>query len=90
MVTQNSAAAFEALMQKKPVITCARSDFWHATLTARNVGDLREALLHGSEAMANFAFEKYFYWLLSRNCLEPQQDDFAARAWARIRDKAYL
>ncbi|MGR3344621.1 MAG: capsular polysaccharide export protein, LipB/KpsS family [Paracoccaceae bacterium] len=90
VITQNSAAAFEALMQKKPVITCARSDFWHATLTARRVGDLREALLYGPEVMANFAYEKYFYWFLSRNCLEPQQDDFAARAWARIRDKAYL
>ena len=90
VVTQNSAAGFEALMQKKPVITCARSDFWHATLTARSTGDLREALKYGPEVMAEFAYEKYFYWFLGRNCLEPQQEDFAPRAWARIRDKAYL
>jgi hypothetical protein len=90
VVTLNSAAAFEALMQKKPVITCARSDFWHATLSARSTGDLREALKYGPEVMASFAYEKFFYWFLGRNCLEPQQEDFAARAWARIREKAYL
>ena len=90
VVTQNSAAGFETLMQKKPVITCARSDFWHATLTARCTHDLREALMYGPEVMAGFAYEKFFYWFLSLNCLESQQDDFAPRAWARIRDKAYL
>ena len=90
VVTQNSAAGFEALMQKKPVITCARSDFWHATLTPRTHADLREALRYGTEAMAGFEYEKFFYWFLAKRCLEPQKEDFASRAWARIRDKAYL
>ena len=90
VVTHNSAAGFEALMQKKPVITCARSDFWHATLTPRTVRDLRDALRFGAEAMAGFEYEKFFYWFLNRRCLEPQKPDFASRAWARIRDKAYL
>jgi hypothetical protein len=90
VVTQNSAAGFEALMQKKPVITCARSDFWHATLSPRNVGELGEALRYGAEAMAGFEYEKYLYWFLDRKCLEPQKDEFATRALARIRDKAFL
>ncbi|MCR8722884.1 capsular polysaccharide export protein, LipB/KpsS family [Frigidibacter sp. ROC022] len=87
VVTQNSAAGFEALMQKKTVVTCAKSDFWHATLTAKSVTDLRDAINYGPEVMADFPFEKYFYWFLDRNCLEPQKDAFVARAWARIREK---
>jgi len=90
VVTQNSAAGFEALMQKRCVITCGKSDFWHATLTPKSEADLREALQFGPEAMADFPYEKYFYWFLDRNCLEPAKEDFAARAWARIKDKAYL
>ena len=89
VVTQNSAAGFEALMQKKPVITCARSDFWQATLTPRNPDDLRQALQHGAEAMAGFDFAKFLYWFLDRNCLEPQKQEFAERVWTRIAEKAF-
>ncbi len=90
VVTQNSSAGFEALMQKKCVVTCGKSDFWHATLTPKTEDDLRDALLQGRETMATFPFEKYLYWHLDRMCLEPEKPDFAARAWARIRDKAML
>jgi len=90
IVTQNSAAGFEALMQKRCVITCAKSDYWHATLTPKKESELREALQFGPEAMSDFAYEKYLYWFLDRNCLEPAKDDFEKRAWARIKDKAFL
>lgn len=88
VVTQNSAAGFEALMQRRCVITCAKSDYWHATLTPKRESDLREALTYGPEAMRDFAYEKYLYWFLDRNCLEPAKDAFVKRAWKRIRDKA--
>jgi hypothetical protein len=90
VVTQNSAAGFEAFMQKRCVITCAKSDYWHATLTPKKSGDLREVLTYGPEAMADFPYEKYFYWFLAKNCLEPAKDDFEKRAWARIKDKFFL
>ena len=90
VVTQNSAAGFEALMQKKAVVTCGKSDYRHATLTARTPGDLRDALDYGPDAMADFPFEKYFYWFLHRNLLEEAKDSFAERAVARIREKAFL
>lgn len=90
VITQNSAAGFEALMQKKTVVTCAKSDYRHATLTAKNPGDLRDALDYGPDAMSDFAFEKYFYWFLGRNLLEEAKDSFAERAVARIREKAFL
>ena len=90
IVTQNSAAGFEALMQRKCVITCAKSDYWHATLTPKNTDDLREALEYGAEVMDDFEFAKYFYWFLDRRCLEPQKPEFAARAWARIAEKCLL
>lgn len=90
VVTQNSAAGFEALMQRRCVITCAKSDFWHATLTAKRISDLKEALQFGPEAMAGFAYDKYLYWFLDRNLLEPAKDEFEKRAWARIKDKFFL
>ncbi len=43
VVTQNSTAGFEALMQRKPVVTCGKSDYWHATLTPKTENDLRPA-----------------------------------------------
>ena len=52
--------------------------------------DLAEALRFGPEAMADFEYEKFFYWFLDRNCLEPAKEEFTQRAWARIKDKAYL
>ncbi len=87
VVTQNSAAGFEALMQRKPVITCARSDFWHATLTPRSPRDLAEAVRHGPEVMARFAYEKYLWWFLEGHCLEPQREDFGDRLLARIAER---
>ncbi len=90
VITQNSSTGFEALMQRKPVATCAKSDYWHATLTPRTTDDLSAALTHGAETMRDFDYAGYFHWFLARNCLEPAKDDFAARAWARIRDKLML
>ena len=84
VVTQNSAAGFEALMQKKPVITCAKSDFWHATLTPRSAADLADAVRYGPEAMEDFDYEAYFWWFLEGRCLEPQKDEFGARVWGRL------
>ncbi|WP_226554030.1 capsular polysaccharide export protein, LipB/KpsS family [Celeribacter naphthalenivorans] len=90
VITQNSSAGFEALMQKKPVITCGKTDYWHATLTPRTVPDLKAAIEFGPETMAEFDYEGYFHWFLERQCLEPAKDNFAARAWARIKDKLML
>lgn len=90
VVTQNSGAGFESLMQRKPVITCARSDYWHATLTVRTAADLREAMDFGREGLKGFPYEKYLYWFLHRHLLEEAKDTFADRAWDRIRDKAFL
>lgn len=87
IITQNSSAGFEALMQKKPIITCAKSDYWHATLTPKTIPDLRAAIEFGPETMVDFNFEGYFYWFLEKQCFEPAKDNFKDRAWARIRDK---
>ncbi|WP_188526429.1 capsular polysaccharide export protein, LipB/KpsS family [Sinisalibacter lacisalsi] len=90
VVTQNSGAGFEALMQKKTVVTCGKSDYRHATLTAKTAGDLRDALDYGPDAMEGFPYEKFFYWFLHRNMLEEAKSNFAARAVARIREKTFL
>ncbi|MEM6478382.1 MAG: hypothetical protein AAF647_04965 [Pseudomonadota bacterium] len=87
VVTQNSAAGFEALLHKKKVITCARCDYHHASLVARSEDELRRHLREGAAALDGFEYEKYVYWFLSETCLEPQSDAFADRAWAAIEMK---
>ncbi len=87
VVTQNGVPGFEALMQKCPVVTCAKSPYWHATLTAKNPTDLREALEFGTLAMLDFPYEKHFYWTLVRHGLEPAKDVFAKRFLTRFMDK---
>lgn len=84
VVTQNSAAGFEALMQKKPVILCARSDYGHIATIAKTPQELRKALRNADHPHPKSAYEKYLYWFLGQNMLEPQAPDFEARAWARI------
>lgn len=87
VVTQNSAAGFEALLQRKKLITCARCDYHHASLVARTEEELRDHLRNGAHKLDGFEYEKYVHWFLSLTCLEPQADDFVDRAWERLRDK---
>ncbi|UWP89566.1 hypothetical protein [Aliiroseovarius crassostreae] len=86
-VTQNATQGFEALMQKCPVIYCAKSPYWQAALTAKTAGDLREALEFGTLGMFDFPYEKYFYWALVRHGLEPAKEVFVKRFMARFYDK---
>ena len=84
VVSQNSAVGFEALMHRKPVLTCAASDYHHGTLVCRTGAELQENLGRAGEAFAAFPFERYFYWFLGLHMLEPQKPDFADRAWNRL------
>lgn len=86
-ITHNAPQGFEALMQKCPVICCAKSHYWQAALTAKTPADLREALEFGTLAMLDFPYEKYFYWSLVRHGLEPAKDVFGKRFLARFQDK---
>lgn len=90
VVTQNSAAGFEALMQRKPVITCARAAYHHATCVAKTPDALTAALADAPARMADFPFDKYLTWFLADACLEPAKPDFDARAWAIIADRLFL
>lgn len=87
VVTQNAPQGFEALMQKCPVITCAKSPYWQASLTAKTPTDLREALEFGTLAMLDFPYEQYFYWSLVRHGFEPSKDVFENRFLMRFFDK---
>ncbi len=86
VVTQNSTAGFEALMQRKPVVTCAPAAFHHATLVARSPTEIFYAIDAASERQENFDYAKYFYWFLSEHCLEPAKPDFADRAWTILQN----
>lgn len=90
VVTHNSSVGFEALMQRKPVITCAKSDYWHATLTPKTTDELRDAIEFGPETMRDFDFEGYFFWFLEKHSYEPAKPNFSDRIWARLRDKLML
>lgn len=84
IVSQNSAVGFEALMYRKPVVTCGRIDYHHATLVARTVEELQECVQTAPQRLRNFPYEHYFYWFLAENMLEPQKEDFLDRFWTRI------
>ncbi|MEM6728815.1 MAG: hypothetical protein AAF618_09965, partial [Pseudomonadota bacterium] len=88
VVTQNSAAGFEALMHRAKVVTCGRADYHQATRVARTEDELRAILRGGPGPLEGFEYERFLYWFLSECCLEPQADGFADRAWARITQRA--
>ncbi|MFA3918073.1 capsular polysaccharide export protein, LipB/KpsS family [Ruegeria hyattellae] len=83
-VSQNSAVGFEALMHRKPVVTCGRCDYHHATLVARTAEELQRCVQTAPQQLREFPYEHYFYWFLGENMLEPQKEGFLDRAWARI------
>ncbi len=86
VVTQYSAAGFEALMQKKPVITCGKADYRHATVTAIYEDELAELLLRSPTKLQDFPYEKYLYWFLHLNCFEPQSEGFEDQIWKKLKN----
>ena len=80
IVSQNSAVGFEALMHRKPVITCAKTDYAAASLVSHTTDELRDNIRRATIHFAEFPFEKYFYWFLGLNMLQPQDEGFTARA----------
>ncbi len=84
IVSQNSAVGFEAFMYRKPVLTCAECDFHHGTLTCQTTAELAENLRQAKSHFTDFPFEKFFYWFLGQQMLEPQKDEFTELAWKRL------
>ncbi|MBI1218893.1 MAG: hypothetical protein GC186_10125 [Rhodobacteraceae bacterium] len=82
IVTQNSAAGFEALLQHRPVITCAISDYHAATQVARTPAELTEALRNAPARLAAFPYDAYLAWFLRQHQFEPTAPDFTTRVWA--------
>jgi hypothetical protein len=85
IVTQNSATGFEALVHRKPVVTCAPCDFHHATRPVLIPDDLARAVAGDAiRALSGFPYAAYLRWFLAGHCLEPAAPDFALRLWSRI------
>ncbi|GFE65557.1 capsular polysaccharide export protein, LipB/KpsS family [Litoreibacter roseus] len=84
IITQNSAAAFEALFHKKPIITCGKSDFHHASIVARTISELERGIGTAARRLVDFQYAKYFHWFLAEQLLEVEKPEFADRLWARI------
>jgi hypothetical protein len=85
VVTQTSAAGFEALMQGARVVTCGATDYARATVVAQNAGALAAAVVADPWPVPPAVQRAFFTWFLRDGCLEPAQPDFAARAWSRLR-----
>ncbi len=79
VVSQNSAVGVEALLHRKPVITCAKTDYAGATIACKTESDLRAAIAQAPAHFAGFPFDRYLYWFLGLNMVQPNSDTFAAR-----------
>ncbi len=90
VVTQTSAAGFEALMQGARVVTCGATDYGRATLVARTPDALAAALARPDWPVPPATARAFFTWFLRDGCLEPAKADFARRAWDRLRAAAPL
>lgn len=84
VVSQNSAVGVEALMHRKPVLTCAATDYHQGSLVCTTAEHLRANLARAPAHGAAFPFQQYFYWLMGLNLIEAQHPDCAARAMARL------
>jgi len=84
VISQNSAAGFEAMMHQTPAILCAECDYHHGAMTARTPQQLTDAIQNAPSFAKSFPFTKYFYWFLHDQMLEVQKPDFADRAWTRL------
>lgn len=90
IVTQNSTAGFEALMQRKPIITCAPCAYHHATLVVKDEFSMKTALETACARQESFPFEAYFYWFLAENCFEPAKPEFTDRVWSVLKSRLVL
>lgn len=66
VATQNSAAAFEGILHRKPAILFASSDFHHIFETVTSPANAATAF---AGVLSNDPpFEKYLFWFLRLNC----------------------
>jgi hypothetical protein len=77
IVTQNSVAAFEGLLHRKPSILFAKSDFHHIFPTIKTPQDAPEAFAR-VEAK-NMLYMKYLYWYLRMNAADIRRADAPAK-----------
>lgn len=81
VVTENSAAAFEALFFRKPVLLFAGIDFHHAFASVWRDGE--EAGFDAVEAKVP-DYDAYLWWYLQRQSLNAGRDEFRVRLMVRL------
>ena len=77
IVTLNSTAVFEGILQRKPSILFAKSDFHHIFPTVKSAAEAPEAFAR-VEAK-NMLFMKYLYWYLRMNAADLRRADAPAK-----------
>ncbi len=81
VATQNSAAAFDALFWRKPVILFAGIDFHHAMASVWRDG-LEAAFAQLEKGRPDF--DGYLWWYLQRQSLNAGREDFRIRSMVRL------
>jgi len=77
IVTQNSTSVFEGILQRKPSILFAKSDFHHIFPSVKSADQAPEAFAR-VEAR-NMLFMKYLYWYLRMNAADIRRADAPAK-----------
>jgi hypothetical protein len=88
-ISQSSAACFEAYLHKTPVILCGQTDFHHIAITLLDARRMAQAM--DDALSAEIAYEKYLFWFLKQNLIEPRQQANARQRIVRVfHNKGYL
>jgi len=77
IVTQNSTAAFEGILHRKPSILFAKSDFHHIFPTIKTPQDSPRAFARVKAK--KMLFMKYLYWYLRMNAADIRRADAPAK-----------
>lgn len=82
VVTINSAVGIEAMVHSKPVVLCGHCDFHHCAVTAKQMGDLGDAIARAEST--HWPFAAFLTWFYRRKCIDPRSETLGQDILARI------
>lgn len=83
VVTENSSAAFHAILYEKPSVLFAKIDFNHI---CASFDPRRPAMAFEAIEQKNRPFRAYLFWYWAQHCINLEDEDYAQRLVERFND----